>query len=423
MSAAFEDMRICPEPGPASQTGQGGRAASRRPGWKLEPCMTMSWQCTDRPAPAAGRDAAAAVASPSIPALPWRGLVSRGEVVVRLTDSARSGFLTRLTDTGIAAYCMVFPVVQVGVVTAEANGGFGGGGWALAATAAYVPLYLRHLLYFVRGRRPPAAGWTLAAVTIVVAGALPLVGQGWLPSFFAVAVCLLVVLPWRWSLPGVAALALAQAPLAIAFPLAAPAAFRGAPVYYAITMLWRTSAVFVPVWLVALVRQLEAARNDLARDAVLRERLTVDGRLRATLGVALASISARGQKSALLAGTDPGSAARELAALAEISRGTLADTRNLLNGLRQPPLRAELETAAGLLTAAGIATRLVLPAGEPPGSVSPELRAGLRSATAGLLRDGAARTCVITLGYAGGRVQLGIEVDGQHLASLDGPES
>jgi hypothetical protein len=62
-----------------------------------------------------------------------------------------------------------------------------------------------------------------------------------------------------------------QAPLALAFPLAAPAAIPGAPYYYPITLLWRTSAVFVPVWLVAAVRQLEAARNDLARDAVLRE--------------------------------------------------------------------------------------------------------------------------------------------------------
>lgn len=200
-------------------------------------------------------------------------------MVVRLADSAWSGFLTRLTDTGIAAYCTIFPLVQVGVVTADANGGFGNGGWALAATAAYVPLYLRHVLYFIRGRRPPAAGWTLAVVTIVVAGALPLVGQGWLPSFFVIAVCLLVALPWRWSLPGVTALALAQVPLALAFPLAAPAAFRGAPYYYAITMLWRTAAVFVPVWLVAVVRQLEAARNDLARDAVLQERLSVDNRL------------------------------------------------------------------------------------------------------------------------------------------------
>lgn len=383
----------------------------------MEPRMTVIWSRTARPGPATGRDVPSAVAAPPAPALPWPGPVPRREVVVRLADSARSGLLARLTDTGIAAYSMVFPVVQVGVVIAEANGGFGRGGWALAATAAYTPLYLRHIWYFVRGRRPPAAGWTLAAVAIIVAAAVPLAGQGWLPSFFAVAVCLLAVLPWRWSLPGVAALAVAQAPLALAFPLANPAAIRGAPYYYAITLLWRTSAVFVPVWLVAVVRQLEAARSDLARDAVLRERLAVDARLRATLGVALASISARAEISASLTSTDPGSAARGLAALVEISRGSLADTRQLLSGLRQPSLRAELETAADLLTAAGIATRLVLPAADPAGRVSAELRSGLRSATARLLRDGSARTCVITLSSAGGRAQLGIEVDGRPLAA------
>jgi hypothetical protein len=199
--------------------------------------MTTRWQRPGRLTPVAGRCAAAVVAPPSFPALPWLGFISRSEVVVSLTDSTRPSVLTRLTDTGIAAYCLVFPVVQVGVVTAEANGGFGSGGWALAATAAYVPLYLRHILYFIRGRRPPGAGWTVAAVTIVVAGAAPLVGQGWLPSFFAVAVCLLTALPWRWSLPGVAALALAQVPLALAFPLTAPAAIPGAPYYYAITLL------------------------------------------------------------------------------------------------------------------------------------------------------------------------------------------
>ena len=385
--------------------------------------MTVSWPRAPRPAPAAEPGAPAGVAGPSFRDLPWRGLVPRREVVVRLADSARSGFLTRLTDTGVGAYAMVFPVVQVGVTIGDADGGLGGGGWALAATAVYVPLYLRLVLYFIRGRRPPAAGWNVAALTIVVAGAVPLVGQGWLPSFFAVAVGLLTVLPWRWSLPAVAVLALAQAPLALAFPLPTLAAVRGAPAYYVLTMLWRTSAVFVPVWLMAVVRRLETARNDLAREAVLRERLAVDARLRGTLGVALASISARGQRAAALTGTDPDAAARGLAALVEISRGGLADTRQLLSGLRPPPLRAELETAADLLTAAGIATRLVLPADDPAASVSTELRSGLRSATARLLRDGSARTCVITLTSAGGRLQLGLEVDGSRVALVGGVAS
>jgi hypothetical protein len=43
-----------------------------------------------------------------------------------------------------------------------------------------------------------------------------------------IAVCLLMAVPWRWSLPGTAALIAGQAPLAVAFPAAnwpdAPAA-------------------------------------------------------------------------------------------------------------------------------------------------------------------------------------------------------
>ena len=62
----------------------------------------------------------------------------------------------------------------------------------------------------------------------------------------------------------------------------------------------------------------------------------------------------------------------------------------------------------------------MLPAGDPAGRVSPGLRSGLRSATARLLRDGSARTCVITLSSAGGPAQLGIEVDGRPLAVPDG---
>lgn len=370
--------------------------------------------------PGDAQAAAAVIARPSVPGLPWRGSSSRSEAVVCLPDSAHSSLLTRLSDTGVAAYCMIFPLVQVGVVTAAANGGSGGGVWALAATAAYTPLYLRHIVYFMRGLRPPGAVWTLPAMTVLVAAALPLAGQFWLPSFCAVAVSLLVVLPWRWSLPGVAVLALAQAPLALAFSLPAPAAFPGAAFYYPLTLLLRTATVFVPVWLVVAVRQLEAARSDLARDVVLRERNIVDARLRTTLGAALASIVARGQRSASASGIDPASAARELSALAGISRATLAETRQLISGLARPALRTELETAASLLTAAGIATRLVMPAGDPPGAISAGLRSELRSATARLLRDDFARSCVITLAIDGGRVQLDIQVDGRCLASLVG---
>lgn len=67
---------------------------------------------------------------------------------------------------------MVFPVVQIGVIAAS-NPGSGQAAWAAAATAAYAPLYLWQISYLVRDLRPPKAGWALAAMTAIIAGALP----------------------------------------------------------------------------------------------------------------------------------------------------------------------------------------------------------------------------------------------------------
>jgi two-component system sensor histidine kinase DesK len=359
------------------------------------------------------RPCAAVLAAPSLATLR-----PRPEGMVRVAASAPSSLPMRLTATGVAAYCLVFPLVQLSVIAGDGQHlELGKAGWALAATAAYVPLYLRQVLAFIRGRRPPLAYWSLAAMAAIIGAATPLAGESWLPSLFALAVAVLTTAPWRWSLPAVAALAAVQVPLALALATRTPAASS----YYPITLLWRTAAVFVPVWLAGTARQLEDVRRELAQDAVLRERLALDARLRVTLGAALASIAASGQRSAALAQADAAAAGRELAALAGTSRSTLADARRLLSGLHEPSLRAELETAAGLLTAAGIPTRLVMPAGDPAAPAGPGFRAELRSTTARLLRDETLRGCVITVTASDGQLRLSIRVSDQSLAALAGP--
>jgi hypothetical protein len=335
------------------------------------------------------------------------------------SDARGPALLARVSPAGVAAYCLVFPVVQIGLIAAS-NPGYGQVAWAAAATAAYAPLYLRQIWYLVGDRRPPHAAWTLALMTAIIAGATPLAGGWWLPSFAAVAVCLLMEVPWRWSLPGVAALVAAQVPLAVAFPAAEwPDSPASRIPFFAVTLCWRVAAIFIPVWLARAVGQLDAARRELAQDAVLRERLRVDDRLRQTLGTALASIAARGQRSAALAADGAAAAGPELAGLIEISRSALADTRQMLRGLNRPTLWAELETAASLLTAAGIQTRLVLPGGDPPPQVSAGFRDELRSTTAQLLRAETARTCVLALTRRAGQFQLDIQVDGRHLSSVE----
>lgn len=318
----------------------------------------------------------------------------------------------RFSATGVVAFCMGFPTIQIGVVAASAAG-LGKPAWALVATMIYAPLFARVAWSYVRGVRPSAAGWTLAAMTLVIIGAVPFAGGWFLPAFFAPTVTGLILLSWRWSLLWMAGLTAAQVPLALAFPVDLPSS----PPYFAFTLLWRTTSVFVPLWLVAAVRQLQAARRELAEDAVLRERLRVDSELRDTVGVALASIVARGHEAAALVERDTDSAGSKLVTLVQTSRGALTDTRQLLSGFRRPTLWAELATAADLLAAAGVETCLVVPDGDPP-IVDAEFRSELRSIMARLLRDDAVLACAMTVTSSNGRVRLDIDVDGKQLASM-----
>jgi two-component system, NarL family, sensor histidine kinase DesK len=362
----------------------------------------------------------------SVVAIPPRLGVREGgvdgcpDIVVSVTENTRTALLTRLTFAGIACYCMIFPVISVGVLISSSPG-FSRGCWAVAATLASSLLYLRHVFFFIRGLRPPWTGWSLGALTVVVVGAVPLAGGWWLSASFALAVCLLTTLPWRLSLTGTAVLLAAQVPLALAFPAPDFPDVASEPSYFALDLLWRTAAVFVPIWLVRTVRQLDAARRQLAEEAVLRERLRVDAQLRGTLTTALGSIVACGERAAGFAQARPSAADAEVVALIETSRSALAETRRLLSGLRHPSLLAELESGASLLNAAGIDTRLALPAGEPPASVSASFRSRLRSTIASLLRDESARSCVLALTTADGLIQLEIQVNGKSVTRVEVP--
>lgn len=308
--------------------------------------------------------------------------------------SARAGVVTRFATGGVLAYCSVFPIMQVAVIAESSDGGHRRAAWALAATACYLPLHLRHVLYAVRGTRPPHGASTFLAMAAVIAAVIPMAGTLWLPTTHAVAVSALIVLRPRWSLPAVAAVVAAQTPLALALH----SSLTDAATYYTLTVLWRSSVVFVPVWLLGTVRQLDAARQALARDAVLRERLTIDGELRRTLGIALAGIAARGERAGSL--VERSAVDDALHDLVARSRHTLAEARQLIRSYHRPSLRAELSTAAALLTAAGIQTRVVLP---PDGrfDAAPDFRDRIRAATAALLRDGSARPCVLSVGADG----------------------
>jgi signal transduction histidine kinase len=326
-------------------------------------------------------------------------------VTVRVKDHEASGRVARLATPAALLYGSVFPLVQVSVVASYPNGSREVS-WALAATAtaAYLPLHLRHVRWAARCERPPVGGWTLAALAIVVTAALPLVGSHWLPVFAVVAASAMFVLPWPQSLLVAGGVVAAQAPLALAVDSPLPDAAS----YYVFSVWWRTAALFVPVWLLGAIRQLHEARQSLAEEAVVRERLRIDAELRRTVRAALDSIATRGQRATMLVDDDLEVAASEVRELVDGSRRSLAEARRVINGYQQPTLDAELAAAAALLRAAGITTRVEVP-GEPlPSAVDPSVRSALRAAAADVLRDGAARACVITVSSEDGSLRVAV---------------
>lgn len=349
-----------------------------------------------------------ALAMPRAAGLSWRPVGGTG-VVARLQVHERSDKLTRLITVGAFAYAIGIPALDVALIFTYWVGGDVRGIAALIATAAYLPLHLRHIWFASRAQRPPAGGVTFAIMTAIILGAFPFAGLHWVRAFPAIALGAMVILrpPWSRIVAGIT--------LCAALPIGLIFGDNVAEAWWdAVGVPWKTTVLFVLVWLAASVRRLQSSRVALADEAVARERHRIDDELERTLGTALESIVARGQLACARRDLTPAALEAELRALVDGARATLAEARRMIRGYRQVSLRAELEAAATLLTAAGIATRLVLPRGELrlPETVEGTLRMALRQATARLLRDDAAQLCVITVTREDEQVRLDVRADG-----------
>src|SRR5262249_36908215 len=146
--------------------------------------------------------------------------------------AGEAGFV-RLAAAAAVGLNALLPLIELGrvVLSSEIYGFPSNPLAALLATAPSMPPHLRHLAHAVRGGRPPAAAWSLAALMAVNAAAAFVVGPGWLMNFALLAVSVLVVVPAPWSLPLYAAIVLAAAPIADATPGRAGATLGWVGVY------------------------------------------------------------------------------------------------------------------------------------------------------------------------------------------------
>jgi two-component system, NarL family, sensor histidine kinase DesK len=273
--------------------------------------------------------------------------------------------------------------------------------------AGYLPPHLHHLWATAHARRPRFGGTTLAAMAVIYVVGVAVAGPQWYMMAAQLLASVLLVLRPPWSVLVVPVIMVGATWLHAAF---APDPSTG---WFAISLLDRGGAPLVLAWFAGALHQLRAARTDLTTQAVLRERLRIDEELTQTVGTELRAIAAG---ATAVRDADSATAERELRALVDGSRRTLAAARRMIRGYQRVPLRAELDTAVALLDAAGIATTLTVPRGE---LTSDELTGALRSAVDRLLHDDTVRAATITVARQSDRLRLTVTANGTELVATE----
>ncbi len=223
----------------------------------------------------------------------------------------------------------------------------------LAALVA-VPLHIRHVLYGLRGERPPAGIWTLALLVLVNVIALRFVGAVWLMQFASLVVSILIVVPGVWGM--VLATAVALSPFGLVGVQWYMENINEAGTYLVFAIIWRATTQYVPLRLTAAIRALDMAGRELEARAVVEARVRIDTELRTSVASALEQIVARGDTARVVAEQDPPTAAAELRQLVADSRGALAQARRLVAQFRGSSWRVELDPLATALRRDGDTT-------------------------------------------------------------------
>jgi two-component system sensor histidine kinase DesK len=159
---------------------------------------------------------------------------------------------------------------------------------------------------------------------------------------------------------------------------------------------------------------LEAARQDLARLAVARERDRIARDLHDTLGHSLSLIAIKSELAGRLLPRDPERAAAEIADVEHAAREALASVRAAVRGDLRPTLIGELDAARAVLDAAGVEVRIDHDAGPLPTVADGVLAWAVREGVTNVVRHSGARRGEIRTWRTGAEVDLEVRDDGRH---------
>ncbi|GAB4577279.1 MAG: sensor histidine kinase [Anaerolineales bacterium] len=160
------------------------------------------------------------------------------------------------------------------------------------------------------------------------------------------------------------------------------------------------------------LRELHAARKELARQVVIEERLRMARDLHDLLGHTLSLITLKSELAGRLLEKDPISATQEIREVEQVARQALREVREAVTGYRQQSLRGELDGARQILGAAGIACTIDDKVQMLPPDVEALLAWVMREGVTNVIRHSRARQCRIHIQHTGTMVCAEIINDG-----------
>ncbi|HEU0297369.1 MAG TPA: sensor histidine kinase [Anaerolineales bacterium] len=160
------------------------------------------------------------------------------------------------------------------------------------------------------------------------------------------------------------------------------------------------------------LRELQAAREQLAFQAVTEERLRMARDLHDLLGHTLSLITLKSELAGRLLEKDPHMATKEIHEVERVARQALRDVREAVAGYRKHSLRGELDGARQILDAAGIECTIEYEAQSLPQNIDAVLGWVVREGVTNVIRHSRAKHCLIRIISTDDTVRAEISNDG-----------
>jgi two-component system, NarL family, sensor histidine kinase DesK len=242
-------------------------------------------------------------------------------------------------------------------------------------------------------------------IGIAVASSLAFHGT-WPYLFFFASAAVGCALPEKWALFGIAGVTVIDA---IVVGMQPSMQLLGGQIF---GVFLSGLIVLFMFRMLRLIRDLNSARQEVARLAVADERLRFARDLHDLLGHTLSLIAVKSEAVRRLVHEDADAAARESGDIELVSRQALAEVREAVTNYRERSLEAELEGARVALSAAGIEATIHQSAEHLPEMVESVLGWTVREGVTNVVRHSNGQHCAIDLRRNNGMAVLEICDDG-----------